>query len=49
MDVEVIVKKWGTYSKGDTIKGMPDSTAKACIKAGVIEELGKPKKTKSKE
>ena len=47
MDVVVTVKKWGKYSKGDVIKDMPESTAKACIKANVVEE-NKPK-SKSKK
>lgn len=54
MDVKVIVKKWGNYAEGDIIENMPESTAKACIKAGVVEDAKgektevKPKTAKKK-
>ena len=37
MDVVVTAKKFGNYVKGDVIT-MAESTAKACIKNGVVEE-----------
>lgn len=54
MDVRVIVKKWGNYAEGDIIENMPESTARACIKSGVVEDANgektevKPKKTTKK-
>lgn len=39
MNVEVIVAKWGTYKLGDTIFDMPETTAQACIKHGVVRDL----------
>jgi len=36
MDVVVTAKKFGIYVKGDVIS-MAESTAKACIKNGVVE------------
>lgn len=36
MDVRVISELFGVYKKGDIIKDMPDSTAMACIKTGVV-------------
>ncbi len=54
MDVKVIAKKWGRYSQGDIIENMPESTAKAIIKHGIVEEIGgektevKPKKAQKK-
>lgn len=45
MDVEVVLKKWGTYKKGDVLNNVPKSTAEALIKAGSVKEAGsKPKK-----
>jgi hypothetical protein len=35
-EVVVTAKKFGTYKKGDVIQ-MNDSTARACIKSGVVE------------
>ena len=37
MEVIVTAKKFGTYSKGDTIK-MHRSTGESCIKNGVVKE-----------
>lgn len=37
MEVRVIVKKWGNYSKGDTLDIPVESTAFACIKTGDVE------------
>lgn len=37
MKVVVIVPKWGTYKEGDEID-MPESTARACILKGVVED-----------
>lgn len=53
MKVRVIVPKWGRYLQGDVIENMPETTAKAIIKHGVLEEVGKetevkPKKTTKK-
>lgn len=50
MKVEVIAEKWGLYKSGDIIPSMPDSTALACIKSGVVKSLEyeeAPKKEKS--
>lgn len=46
VDVRVIVEKWGTYKKGDILTDVPDSTALACIKAGVVEDASEEEKTK---
>lgn len=40
MKVEVALKKWGTYSKGETLE-MNDTTAKACIKSGAVKKFKK--------
>lgn len=49
MDVKVIIEKWGNYIKGDVIEGMPESTAIAIIKRGVVEEVGEEKEVKPKK
>jgi len=49
MDVKVIVPKWGRYSQGDVIENMPESTAKACIKSGVVVENGEETEVKPKK
>lgn len=45
MKVRVILDKWGNHSKDDELD-LPESTAKACIKAGAVECLDKEKKSK---
>lgn len=41
MKVEVVIKKWGNYSKGESLDIPDESTARACIKNGAVKEFGK--------
>lgn len=47
MDVRVIKKVFGNYKTGDIIP-MPESTALACIKSGVVEAVESTEVTKVK-
>jgi len=47
MEVRVIKKQFGNYKEGDIID-MPDSTALACIKSGVVEAAEDTEKTEVK-
>lgn len=50
MDLKVVSKKWGSYSKGDVLKNVPKSTAKALLKSKHVEDnAAKKKPTKKSE
>ena len=49
MDLKVVSKKWGKYSKGDVLKNVPLTTANALIKHGVVEDAATKKETTTKK
>jgi len=43
MEVRVKLKRWGSYSEGETLDIPNRSTALACIKAGAVEAINAKK------